>query len=226
MSITIYWASGSCPSWRVLLTAEHKRLPYQSRLLEFSKREHKSAEHLAMSPRGKVPVLRDGDYSLYESIAIIAYLEATYPEHPVLGRTPEETGLVWRHVSEVMSYLEPALDRVCIPIYRGTAAEQVDAVRAATRDVAGELAPFATRLAQHEWLVGDGPSAADFALVPQVGHLYRAMSKPIAQDLDLELAPVDTRFPSIAAWWTRVRGLPGFDRTYPPHWLNERGTRS
>lgn len=218
MAITIYWASGSCPSWRVLLTAEHKELAYESRLLEFSKREHKSADHVAMNPRGKVPVLRDGDHALYESIAIIAYLEAKYPERPVLGRTPEETGAVWRHISEVMAYLEPALDRVCIPIYRGAAAEQVDAVRAAARDVAGELGPLETRLAQHAWLVGDGPSAADFALVPQIGHLYRAMSKPVAQDLDLELAPVASRFPAIAAWRERIRALPGFERTYPPHW--------
>ena len=52
MTITVFWASGSCPSWRVLLTCEHKRLAYESQLLEFSRREHKSAEHLAMNPRG------------------------------------------------------------------------------------------------------------------------------------------------------------------------------
>ena len=218
MTITIYWTSGSCPSWRVLLALEHKQLAYESRILEFSKREHKSAEHLAMNPRGKVPVLRDGDHALYESIAIIAYLEAKYPERPALGRTPEETGLVWRHISEVMAYLEPALDKVCIPIYRGTAAEQVDAMRTAARGVASELAPFEAHLAKRAWLVGDGPSAADFALVPQIGHLHRAMEKPVVQDLDLELAPVASRFPAISAWWARIRALPGFERTYPPHW--------
>jgi len=218
MAITIYWASGSCPSWRVLMTAEHKELAYESRVLEFSKGEHKSAEHRAMNPRGKVPVLRDGDFSLYESMAIIAYLEAKYPARPVLGRSAEETALIWRHVSEVMAYLEPMLDRVCIPIYRGTAAEQVDAVRAAAREVMGELAPLDARLARHAWLVGDGPTAADFALVPQIGHLQRAMNKPVAQDLDLELAPVASRLPAISAWWERIRALPGFERTYPPHW--------
>jgi glutathione S-transferase len=214
----LFWTSGSCPSWRVLMTLEHKRLAYESQVLDFSKREHKSAEHLAMNPRGKVPVLRDGDYTLYESIGIIAYLEARYPERPVLGSTPEQTGLVWRSISEVMAYLEPAVDRVCLPIYRGTAAEQVEAVRAAAHDVAVELAPFEVRLAAASWLVGDGPSAADFALVPQIGHLHRAMGKPIARDLDLELAPIAARFPAVSSWWGRVQALPGFDRTYPPHW--------
>ena len=218
MSITVYWASGSCPSWRVLLACEHKGLAYESRVLDFSNREHKSADHLAMNPRGKVPVLRDGAHALYESIAIIAYLEAKWSERPVLGRTPIETGSIWRTISEVTSYVEPALDRVCIPIYRGTAAEQADVVRAAARDVAAELAPFEARLARSEWLVGDGPTAADFALVPQIGHLLRAASKPVAQDLDLEILPVLTRYPALSTWWDRVRALPGFDRTYPPHW--------
>jgi glutathione S-transferase len=100
MAITIYWASGSCPSWRVLFVLELKGLPYESRVLNLSKLEHKSADMLAMNPRGKVPVLRDGDHSLYESAAIIAYLEAKYPERRVLGRTPEETGLIWRLIQD------------------------------------------------------------------------------------------------------------------------------
>src|SRR5262245_59124190 len=115
MSITVFWASGSCPSWRVLFNLELKGLAYESRLREYSKREHKSAEHLAMNPRGKVPVLRDGDFTLYESMAIVAYLEAKYPERPVLGRTPEQTGLIWRLWSELVCYVEPTIDRVCIP---------------------------------------------------------------------------------------------------------------
>jgi glutathione S-transferase len=116
MAITVFWASGSCPSWRVLFTLQLKGLAYESRVLEFSKREHKSADLLAVNPRGKVPVLRDGDFSLYESMAIIAYLEARYPERPVLGRSPEETGAIWRTWAECVFYVEPAIDRVCIPI--------------------------------------------------------------------------------------------------------------
>jgi glutathione S-transferase len=218
MAMTIYWASGSCPSWRVLFCLELKGLAYESRLLEFSKREHKSADMLALNPRGKVPVLRDGDYTLYESIGIIAYLESKYPMRPVLGRTPEETGVIWRLISEVLAYVEPAIDRVCIPIYRGTAAEQVDVVRTAARDVAGELSSLEARLASTEWLVGAEPTAADAALVPQVGHLMRATGKPIAQELNLEIAPLAKRFPAIAAWWDRCNAMPGFGRTYPPHW--------
>lgn len=218
MPITLYWASGSCPSWRVLLSLELKGLAYESRLLEFSKREHKSSEMLALNPRGKVPVLRDGDTTLYESMAIIAYLDAKYPERPVLGRSAEHTGLVWRLFSECVFYVEPAIDKVCLPIYRGKALEQVDAVRAAAREAKAELVPFESRLERMPWLAGDEPTAADAAFAPQVGHLLRAGSKPVAEELDLELLPLATELPAFSRWWQRLTELPGFDRTYPPHW--------
>ena len=87
MALEVHWASGSPFSWRVLLTLEVKQLPYQSRLLTFSKREHKSPEYLALNPRGKVPTLKDGDFILHESLAIMAYLDSAYPARPIFGRT-------------------------------------------------------------------------------------------------------------------------------------------
>lgn len=218
MAIAIYYSSGSCPSWRVMFALELKGLAYEARLLELSKREHKTAPMLEMNPRGKVPVLRDGDVTLYESMGIVAYLEAKYPERPVLGRTPEQKGLVLRLWSECVCYVEPAIDRVCIPIYQGVAAEKADLVRAAARDVAAELAALEGRLEKSEWLAGSEPTAADGAFVPQIGHLLRACSKRVAADLDLDVHPLGSRFPRVAAWWDRCRALPGFERTYPPHW--------
>ena len=80
MSIELYWGSGSPFAWRVMLTLEIKGLPYQSKLLEFSKQQHKAPEYLALNPRGKVPALKDGDFAVYESLAIMAYLDRKYPQ--------------------------------------------------------------------------------------------------------------------------------------------------
>ena len=62
MAIDVYWGSGSPYAWRVLLALEYKRLQYTSHILQFSKQEHKSPQMLALNPRGRVPVLKDGDY--------------------------------------------------------------------------------------------------------------------------------------------------------------------
>jgi len=52
--------------------------------------EHKSDDHLARHPLGKLPVLEldDGSF-LTESTTIIEYLEELYPEPPMIGTTPE-----------------------------------------------------------------------------------------------------------------------------------------
>ena len=87
MAIEVFWGSGSPFAWRVLLALEFKKLPYVPHLLQFSKQEHKSPQMLALNPRGRVPVLKDGDYVCFESLAILYYLDLKYPRPP-LKRVP------------------------------------------------------------------------------------------------------------------------------------------
>jgi glutathione S-transferase len=39
-----------------------------------------------------------------------------------------------------------------------------------------------------------------------------------AEDLRDRLLPIEQTFPAIAAWIKRVESLPGYEKTYPPHW--------
>ena len=103
MAIEIYWGSGSPYSWRVLLALAYKRLAYDSHLLQFSKQEHKSPQLLRMNPRGRVPVLKDGDYVVFESLACLLYLDRKYPDYPLFGTSAEEAGTIMLsliHISE------------------------------------------------------------------------------------------------------------------------------
>ena len=68
MAIDLYWGRSSAYCWRVLLALEHKGLEYRSHLLQFDRQEHKAPQMLAMNPRGQLPVLRDGDYVVFESV--------------------------------------------------------------------------------------------------------------------------------------------------------------
>ncbi len=58
----------------------------------FPKASARRPPTLELNPRGKVPTLKDGDFAVYESIAIMAYLDRKYTEPPLFGETPEETG--------------------------------------------------------------------------------------------------------------------------------------
>jgi glutathione S-transferase len=218
MALELYWGSGSPFSWRVMLALEVKQLPYESKLLEFSKEEHKAPEYLKLNPRGKVPTLKDGDFLLYESVAVMAYLDRKYPDPPIFGRTPQETGQIWRSISETDSYLfEPAF-KVVVPLYFGRGLEKTDEIQSAAATIRRELERINAALSDSDWIGGPQISAADIALFPFIQTLLRAASKEAAKPLDLGFSPLGQRYPNIAAWVKRVEAIPGYDKTYPPHW--------
>jgi glutathione S-transferase len=218
MALEVYWGSGSPFSWRVMLTLELKRLPYESKLLEFSKKEHKSPGYLKLNPRGKVPTLKDQDFVLYESLAIMAYLDRKYPDPPIFGRTPQETGHIWRSISETESYLGLAGSKLVTSIFFGKGLENTDEIQTAAAEIREELKRVDTALADSDWLVGSQVSAADIALFPLIQLILRAASKDAAKPLKLDLLPLVQSYPNIAAWTRRVEAIPGYEKTYPPHW--------
>jgi len=218
MALKIYWGSGSPFAWRVMLTLEVKRLPYESRLLEFSKEEHKSPGYLKLNPRGKVPTLKDGDFALYESLAIMSYLDRKYPDPPIFGTTPQETGLIWREISETDSYLGEPGAKIVRPVFFGKGLEKTEEIQEAATTIRRELKRIDTTLANSAWLVGAEISAADIALFPLIQILLRAASKEAAKPLNLGFSPLAQSYPNIAAWVKRLETIPGYERTYPPHW--------
>lgn len=218
MALELYWGSGSPFAWRVMLTLEVKRLPYESRLLEFSKEEHKSPGYLKLNPRGKVPTLKDGDFVLYESLAIMSYLDRKHPDPPIFGRTPQETGLIGREISETDSYLGEPGAKIVRPVFFGKGLEKTEEIQEAAATIRRELKRIDTTLANSAWLVGAQISAADIALFPLIQILLRAASKEAAKPLNLGFFPLAQSYPNIAGWVKRVEAIPGYERTYPPHW--------
>jgi glutathione S-transferase len=218
MALELYWGSGSPFAWRVMLTLEVKNLVYQSTLLEFSRGDHKAPAFLAFNPRGKVPVLKDGDFILNESLAIMAYLDKKHPEPPLFGNSPQETGLIWRAIMETDNYLLSAGDKLVRPIFFGQGLDEAEKIQQAAQTIRQELKRVDADLADASWLIGKQISAADIALFPLVQMIVRAAGKDAAKPLDLQFLPLTETFPHIAAWIKRIEALPGYERTYPPHW--------
>ena len=214
----LYWASGSPYAWRVMLTLEHKRLPYESRLLSFSAGDTKSEWFRALNPRGRVPVLRDGAYVLSESLAIMTYLDRKVPGEPLFGRTPEEAGRVQQAISEYSAYVDPAVEGFIIPLYFGGASERAQELEQHAATLHAELAVLEGRLRVHPYVVGDALTAADFVWLPHVKSLERAAGKEAARPFEFGFLPLAEHYAAVAAWVARMEALPGYERTYPPHW--------
>jgi glutathione S-transferase len=218
LALEVFWGSGSPFSWRVLLALEYKQVPYESRLLQFAKQEHKSPQMLRMNPRGRVPVLRDGDYVVFESLACLADLDRKYPEPPLFGRSAEDTGTIMRVICEYQAYAEPSLNQIIQAAFLGNIEERAEEITRAMHVVAGEARTIEGRLSTSQWLVGDAPSVADLVVFPGIMLLRRALEKREAGELRSRFLPMETTYPALARWIGRVEALPGYQRTYPPHW--------
>jgi glutathione S-transferase len=218
MAIDVYWGSGSPYSWRVLLALEHKKLDYRSHLLQFSRQEHKSPQMLAMNPRGRLPVLKDGEYVVFESLAVLYYLDLKYPEPPIFGRTPEEAGVIVRVICEFQAYTEQHLMSITRALFEGGVDIHSDAITESMHAVAREARTIEQRLSKSDWIVGEAYSAADMVIFPSIQLLLRALQRPRALDLSARFLPVEANYPALGRWLARVASLPGYERSYPPHW--------
>jgi glutathione S-transferase len=223
MALTLYWGSGSPFSWRVLLALEHKRLAYESQLLHFDKQEHQSLQMLKLNPRGRLPVLKDGDYVVFESVAVLYFLDVKYPEQPIFGTSPEEAGVIMRVICEFQAYAEPALLKIVDAVFTDKVADALDELTDAMHVVGREARTIEGRLSKELWIVGANYSAADMVIFPWIQLLRRALDRSAAAELGARFLPMERNYPALARWIGRIEALPGYERTYPPHWRDNAG---
>ena len=88
---------------RARMFIAEKGLTIETRDISIAKSEQLEPEFLTINPRATIPVLvTDSGAVLTENLGIAAYLEAAFPEPPLMGRTPEEKGavLMWNAIVE------------------------------------------------------------------------------------------------------------------------------
>lgn len=220
MTYELYFISGSPFAWRALLALEIKGVEYESKLVKAMEEEHKQPWFLEMNPRGKVPVLKIGNRSLYETHAILAYLEGAHAAPPLFGAGLDETTLIWRLLSEVDAYFVPASIEYIRPVLFAGLEEASEELRAAALPIHKELKVFEKELADSgkAYLAGDTVSAADIALYPFLKMLLRAAGKVNNEAGTTGFTPFAKVCPKLDAWMGRIEALPGYQNTYPPHW--------
>jgi glutathione S-transferase len=212
MAITFHAASGSPYAWRVWLALEHKKLPYELRMLSFDKGDLKTPEYLAINPRARVPTLVEDGYAIYESAAIVEYLEHAHPAQPLFPVDVRAGATVRRMIREVDEYVAHPVEHLVEQILFKKEPDRDAAATAKARDaLATELARWESTLTG-AWLVGSTVTAADHALYPLIGLLQRMESRFGG------FALMDQLGPKTRAWMKSVETLPYFDATYPPHW--------
>jgi glutathione S-transferase len=195
----------------VLATLEEKGASY--RFAPVAPGTFRSPEHLARHPFGRVPVLEHDGFTLYESQAILRYLDRMLPA-PAL--TPVEPKHIAR-MDQVMNvndwYLFQGVGnvigfhRVIAPRLLGLAPDEaaIEAAMPKARAVYDELARM---LGEQSYFAGESVSLADFLVAPQISFFtetpeWRVLGVPHA-NLVAWLARMEARSSMQATTWERV----------------------
>ena len=199
----LYHSSLSSNSRRVRLTAHHLGLELDAvnvNLLDEGDRR-RLAE---INPNGKVPVLDDGGFVLWESCAIMQYLAEQAPHHAVYRRDPQARAdvnrwLFWacQHWSQAVAIMtwENLWKGMC-----GMGAPDPAELLRGEQEVRQFGAVLDQHLAGRDWVAGKAVTLADFAIAPSFMYLERARL-PLAE------------FPNLMAWFARVQALPAWQST-------------
>lgn len=214
MALDFYHGHGSPFSWRVWLALEHKRVAYELKVLSFAAGDTRKPEFVAINPRHRVPTIVDDGFALWESGAILEYLDERFTAGPKLfPGDARQRALVRRLAREAEEYLyregvDPIVEEFFWKAEQPADMEKVAKCRERVRE---ELEYFDKALAG-DYLGGAQMTAADIVLYPNVAYCKRITSRKPEAAL-AELVPE-----RLAAWAKRIESLPYFDKTYPPHW--------
>jgi len=201
VAIVLYYGSGSPYAWRAWLALEHKGVSHELETMSFAADDLKTPEFFALNPRRRVPVLVDDGFVLYESAAIVEYIEERWPAGPPLfAADVRERAVQRRMVREADQYLARIIERVAA----GDGAEE------ARSDLQQELAYWESVITG-DYFSG-GLSAVDLTLYPFLALVRRIAGRQPG------FAEAGLVGPHLSAWLDRMYALPLVQRTWPPHW--------
>ena len=158
-----------------LMGLEEKNAPY--RLAVMAMGEHRGEEHLRRHPFGRIPVLDHGGFWLYETQAILRYLDALFPQPALQPRDAQTAARMNQLVGIVDWYLFPQVtatigfQRLIAPMLGRATDEAV--ITAALPNAKICFAELARLKGRHPFMAGEQISIADLMLAPQLEALAR-----------------------------------------------------
>lgn len=163
--ITVWGRRNSVNVQKVLWALEELDVPYIRENVGGSFGGNRDPDFLAMNPMGLVPVIRDGDVTMFESNAIVRYLAARFrpgvlrpADHKSLAMA--EQWMEWQQLN-----FAPPVTTIFINTVRGAPQDyNAAAVKAAEAQAADAARIADAWLARHDWFAGQDFSFGDIAM--------------------------------------------------------------
>lgn len=165
--IRLHYHPFSTYARRVRIALLEKNIPHELVAVDLAGRQNKTAEYLALNPYGKVPTLEDDGFVLYESAAILMYLEDEYPEPALIPGDSKGRAEVDMHLRLCDSQMAaPAGVIVFQKRFFPEAKWNLEAIAKASADIAKHLKILDRQLEGVDYLVHDRYTLADIAYIP------------------------------------------------------------
>jgi len=207
MTEFVLWGAAGSPYFRsALMALEEKQQAYRTRLLAVG--DIKGAEHLARHPFGRLPVCDNGDFRLYETQAILRYIDAVAPTPSLTPADARPQARMDQLMGIVDWYVFP---QISIPISaerffaqrfwnRATDETRVAAAVPQARVCLNEIARL---MGSAPYLTGETLSLADLMLAPHMAYFAATPEGAMLGET------------ALGGWLERMRARPSFAATEP-----------
>ncbi len=171
--------------------------------------DFRAAEYRKLHPFGRVPAFRHGDFRLYETTAIMVYVDGTFDGPPLQPKDIRPRTRMWQWISIIGDYFVSDITRRYIMEYVFPSADGAvdrDKIEAALPHVRHHLGIADRALAANPYLAGDAPTLADLLLAPIVSYVTT-----FPEGGELMAAN-----PKLNRWFEAMSRRPSFIATAPP----------
>ncbi|XP_058512565.1 glutathione S-transferase theta-1 [Ochotona princeps] len=205
MGLELYLDLLSQPCRAIYIFAKKNCIPFQLHTVELRQGQHLSDAFARVNPLKKVPAMKDGDFTLVESVAILLYLARKYkvPDHwypqDLQAQARVDEYLAWQHTTLRRSCLRALWHKVMFPVFLGEPVSP-ELLAATLADLDVNLQVLEDNFLQNKaFLAGPQISLADLVAITELMH-------PVGAGCQV----FESR-PKLAAWRRRVEAAVGED---------------
>jgi glutathione S-transferase len=196
--LTLCCFPGAC-SRATMIALEEAGAAYDTRVANLPKGEQRSADYLAINPKGKVPVLVIDGKPLTENVAILAWLADAFPKAGLLPADPMQRAEALSAVAWLASSVLTTMARIVRPERVSAEPAAAEGIKAkAIESIAADLAIAEKHMAGRSWWLG-GWSVAD-------AYLYYIFAAVTQRGIDR------SAYPNLAAHAARMEQRPSVQK--------------
>jgi glutathione S-transferase len=204
----VYGPAGSTYVWSTRLALAEKGVAHD--LVDVPFGAHREEPHLSRHPFGKVPAFEHDGFALYETQAILRYIDEGFPVAPLQPTDLHEFARMNQIMGIVDAYAWPAIagdilinrllaPRLGLPVDEAAVARALPQTRLC-------LSEFARLMGDQSFIAGERISLADLMVAPLLYYLARVPEgeAPLAEH------------PTLRTWMRRIEDRQSFQVTKPP----------